>query len=567
MMKKGFRLVALCLALLLLMTAAACNGGTTEGTDDITVTTAAPAPSSDAGAPTGNDANGGESDAMYPLAETVVLTLWNTVSPDVTNNIETMNNHIIMKEAAERTNIQLEITDISITSARDNFGIMVASQDYTDIIKAAVGHYTTNGLSGALANELIIDMAEYLPEYAPDYWSLLSANETNLRNAKTDGGNILAFFTVRDNIAADFDGPTIRYDLLEELGMDSPETYDDYYNVLTAFKTEYDMTDPIWFNWTPPDGSGINSDNAAFLIGGYNVGWAFYQVDGTIKYGPMEDGFREYIEMLNKWYDEGLIYSDFYSRPTNTLDAENQAIILNGQQGVAFLSGNDITGVPTRQVTGNSNYRLTAIKDPSKDGTPHHMGNVPQVVASTVICLTVTTACENIDAAVMWGNYWYTEAGSTLLNYGIEGVTFEYDSNGNPQFTELLTNNPNELTFNIARQAYLVYTQIPGLRNMRNEQGNQNADAKAASDIWLSSYDNAWILPGALSYTEEESSELSALKADIATYNSEAVLAFIIGTKEITDETWSEYQNTIISMDIERCKEIYQGALDRYYLR
>lgn len=503
---------------------------------------------------------------LYPLAEAVTLSLWNTVSADVLANIETMSNHISMKEASERTNIQLEIIDVSSSVAKDTFGIMIAGQDYPDMIKAPQSSYNTNGLSGAYANDIILDLTEYLGTYAPDYLAVLESDDTIMRNAKTDEGNILAFFTLKSNLIADFDGITIRYDLLEEMGMESPETYDEYYEVLTAFKTVYDMTDPLLLQWNLPMGGGINKDDAAFLIGGYNVAWAFYQVDGVVKYGPLEDNYYNFIKMLNLWYEEGLINADFYSRPDNPQDAVNQNILLTGQQGAAFLSTNDITGLPGRQVTGNDSYRITAVKDPTMDGTPHHLGNVPQALNTALNCLTITEVCENPEAAAMWANYWYSDGGSMLLNYGIESVTFEY-KDGSIVFTDLMVNNPNELSFNIARQVYLLYTQIPGLRDMQNELSNYNEDAIAATDIWLSGYDNAWVLPTALSYTDDESGRMSSIKPDIATFNLERILAFIIGSKDLNEQSWAEYQETLISMDIESCIAIYQDALNRYFAR
>ncbi len=38
-----------------------------------------------------------------------------------------------------------------------------------------------------------------------------------------------------------------------------------------------------------------------------------YQDEGTVKFGTLEDGFREYLVMMNQWYNDGLISSDFVS--------------------------------------------------------------------------------------------------------------------------------------------------------------------------------------------------------------------------------------------------------------
>ena len=54
----------------------------------------------------------------------------------------------------------------------------------------------------------------------------------------------------------------------------------------------------------------------------------------------------------------------------------------------------------------------------------------------------VTSACENPEAAVQWIDYVYaSQDGLMLYNYGIEGMSYEYDESGEIRFTDLITNN------------------------------------------------------------------------------------------------------------------------------
>lgn len=565
-MRKTLRLLAIVLAFVMIFAMLSACGGdnqggeTTDGGSAATTSTPTSAPAGGTEEP-----DEGDSGAMYPIAGNPTISIWNTASPDVYNNLETIANHQGYKAAAEKTGVTIEWTEASITQAIEQFAIMAVGGDYTDMIKSNISYYNTNGLSGALDEGMIVDIAEYLPEYAPDYWALLTS-ENAMRDAMTDNGNILAFYIVQENRVA-ANGLTIRADLLEEMGKDVPRTYDEAYEVLTAFKTEYGMSDPLFYQYANPMGGGVNSDLAAYLVGGYGVNWAFYQVDGQAKYGPLEDGFYDFLSMMNKWYSEGLINIDFHTRPTNTLDAENQAIFLNGQQGIAALTSSDITTIPKTQVTGNDNYRLVAMPDLTKDGTTHHLADVPTPLWSAMSPLTVTTACDDIETAVKWANFWYTDEGSLITNYGIEGVSFEYDNSGTPVFTDLIANNPDGMAYSVARQVYLLFTQIPNRYDMQNVYSFYNEDSKEASDIWTTGFDNKWLIPVTISYTAAESDELRTIKADIATYNLETFLSFIVGTKPLNEETWAEYQNTIKSLDVERAIEIYQATVTRYLAR
>ena len=36
-----------------------------------------------------------------------------------------------------------------------------------------------------------------------------------------------------------------------------------------------------------------------------------YVEDGEIKFGPLEDGFKEYITLIHDWYEKGYMGTDF----------------------------------------------------------------------------------------------------------------------------------------------------------------------------------------------------------------------------------------------------------------
>ena len=48
-------------------------------------------------------------------------------------------------------------------------------------------------------------------------------------------------------------GMAMRKDWLDELGLDVPVTYDDWHNVLTAFKEQKGATAPLWINASAGD--------------------------------------------------------------------------------------------------------------------------------------------------------------------------------------------------------------------------------------------------------------------------------------------------------------------------
>ena len=126
------------------------------------------------------------------------------------------------------------------------------------------------------------------------------------KESYSDNGELSSFtiFSKDDQPTSTWYGILMRKDYLDAVGMDVPETYDEWYDVLVAFRDQLGLTKPYVLNY-----DGFPKLNA--FIGGLGFGYMsnmpFYQIDGTVYFAPLSDGFRTYLEMMNKWYTEGLL--------------------------------------------------------------------------------------------------------------------------------------------------------------------------------------------------------------------------------------------------------------------
>lgn len=50
--------------------------------------------------------------------------------------------------------------------------------------------------------------------------------------------------------------------------------------------------------------------------------------------------------------------------------------------------------------------------------------------------------------------------GRNLANWGVEGVTYEVDANGNKQYTDLIVNNPEGMTATLAQFRYMLQNTV-----------------------------------------------------------------------------------------------------------
>ena len=208
---------------------------------------------------------------------------------------------------------------------------------------------------------------------------------------------------------------------------------------------------------------------------------------------------------------------------------------------------------------------MAAIPDAVKnEGDATHLGPTNYESLSTMSSCVITTACQYPEIAIQWMDYRYTEEGSTLANWGVEGVSFEYDENGNKQYTDLIVNNPEGMTATLAQFRYMLQNTVCLTDVSAKEQGLTQQQLEAA-DIWMTNKDNSWGLPSTLTMTTDESDEYNSMAGDITTYGQENFLKYIIGDAPISD--LDSFIQTCKDMGIEKCLEIRQASLDRYYQR
>ncbi len=496
-----------------------------------------------------------------PLADgDVTLTMFATTNSNVTDVIGDLNNHQIYQEAEKMTGVHIDIQAYTMENGATNFSLMMASGDLTDLIRYGANGYS-NGLAGAEEQEQIVNLTEYLETCAPSYNYILNADQQINLDVRTDDGQVLGFYQIYSQ-AGGYDisiarGPMMRQDLLEALGKDAPTTFDELTEILRAFKTEYDLSDPIWLG-----NSGFSDDSA--LIGGYDTTNTFYQVDGQIKYGPLDKGFRDYLTMVHGWYEEGILNRDFISYEDNPNSPANEALKYSGQAGMHFSSGSNMDNYNTNPTSEDPDFNLVAVPFIGGADGINHFGQDTFAV-KPMGCMTVSTNCQEVETAIAWCDFWYSDAGSQLSNYGIEGQTFEYDDQGQPHWTEFVTNNPDGVSYIVCRQVYLTLTQQPGIYNMDMELERLSDNGKKAIETWNASADGAYIITNSYSLTAEESEELGAILSDVNTLNDECWTKFITGDKSLDE--FNAYVQQLKDMNISRAIEIYQGALDRYYAR
>ena len=213
----------------------------------------------------------------------------------------------VFRLLSERTGIQFDFTLTTMESASEKFQLLFAADDLTDIITDAMAYYSGSIDDAVDKDAFLLDYSGYLPDM-PNYSYILSQYvEARKTITSSDTGAMVAFPEIYQDVG-DVSGYMVRKDFLDATGMDIPKTYDQFHDLLSAIYANTGATLEM-----------INSGGDGLLGAGFGVnttlgnntleGW--YVDDGTVKLGVLEPGFKEYVELVKEWYNEGLIYPDF----------------------------------------------------------------------------------------------------------------------------------------------------------------------------------------------------------------------------------------------------------------
>ena len=270
----------------------------------------------------------------------------------------------------------------------------------------------------------------------------------------------------------------------------------------------------------------------------------------------MLDGYKECLMELNRWYKEGLLDNNFMGLDSKMMDS---AILTGGSGATVGSVGSGIgKWMAAAQEEG---YELVAAPYPVLNKGEKAMFSARQNAAPG-FGAAISAKCKNPEIAMQFLDYFYSEEGLMLLNFGIEGESYEM-IDGYPTYTELITKNPNGKSMAAMLGQYArSATQAPFVQDRRYmEQYASLPQQKDAIEVWGNTDADKHILPP-LAPSAEESSELAKILGDVNTHVEEYTTKFVAG--QISFDDWDKYISQLKTLKIERAIEIYQNAYDVY---
>lgn len=464
----------------------------------------------------------------------------------------------IVQYLKEDTGVDVEFIIPSTDGGQktEQFNMYIVDGDYPNIMEWNWAGFA-GGAQGAIDQKVIRPLNEYMEDgKLPNFVKYLEENPEIDKLVKTDDGVYYCLPFIREHEKSRvFNGPILRKDWLDDLGLEVPETVDEWENVLTRFKNEKGATAPLTLTsnfW----------DTGAFM-GAYGVKNGFIvDENGNVSFGPMQDGYRQFLAKMNDWYKKGLLDSNFAQLDTTMLNSQ----MTSGKSGAAIYSAGGGIGKWLGAMAADPTYDLVGAKYPVLNkGDEPMFGTKAPAFDGQGAALTTTCPEDKIDEALKLLDYAYSEEGRNLYNFGKEGQDYTM-VDGVQTYTDYIMNNSNGKTMSEMLSLETRATGGPFAQHVRyTEQFLALPQQSAAVDSWRSTNDEKYSVPTLLSFTKEESEEYTKIMTNVNTLRGEVFVKCIQGSRSL--DTWEDYVAELENMGISKAVEIVQAAYDRYMER
>lgn len=436
----------------------------------------------------------------------------------------------------------------------------VISGDLPDAVMTKLAQTSVYGPQGVFA-----DLAPYIEKYAPNLQKYIDDNPDYKALVSDADGHIYGLCK-ETPIFADLIG--YRADHFKAAGIDpdSIVTIDDFTKALETLKAYYGKDNPNYYPLTGRDtairfaswfgaASNISSteSNGIYINGHYK--------DGSIDI--MSDGAYKMVETMKKWYDEGLIQPEWVAGTFSEADWE--AAMLNGNGSIFYDYYNRAEWFMENGGPDNDPHYQMGVLNFIKDdnGNPQKMTVSMKYNDECVTAVNANCSEDKIKTILTFIDYFYSEEGEILANYGVEGESFKTDANGDKEF--IADYQTEEATPAGEKRWSFLSDRFTVCKPVDNEaffKWNAPLIAEATGRLFT---DENLGTSYVLKFTDDQSKEVTNLLASVYDAQMSGIAQFIDGTRELTPDNWAAFQQEMNDLGLSRIEEIQLAAYQAMY--
>lgn len=470
-----------------------------------------------------------------------------------TDKIGSWENKDFVKKIEEDTGLKIQWVGIPEASYNDQVAIMIAANDLPDAFIGQIPNFAQFTDSFVKLNDLIDEYAPSLTEFYETYPNV------KLANIFPDGSMYGLPFTQLDGYVAS-KSLAINKRWLEAVNMEMPETADELFDVLMAFKTQ------------DPNGNGLEDEipfsyykdrkfdilKSAFGFAGCDdkdYKYPYLQVvDGKVEFYPVLDNYYEYLQFLNKLYVNGLL------DPNGFIQEEVDMIAKGTNNQIGVFPNYSYDDITVGEYASDYTY-LLPLKD--KNGNRSYL---PNSWSGSVLVnqFTITNSCPYPEALLRLYDYINDSFDNRLLFcWGPEDMAWEKNEDGT------ISKKADPLIEGYNSYAEVRHTLSMGVKGISLWTEEDNARFAVTSDRETKYMERQApymecavkeFIPEGQDYPEniqEVNVLLTVLRTYMDNFTAECVM------NGIDDAKWQKHLEDCKQYDYERYTELNQEYYDR----
>lgn len=342
-------------------------------------------------------------------------------------------NDVVTKKIKEDLNIHIKF----ITGDDTKLNTFFAGGEMPDLITT----FDSNSPVAQKAATWALPLNDLAEKYDP-YFNTVAAQDTlnwfQLKDGKTYG------YPNYSNTQADYDSGNIpaktafviRKDVYEALGKPAMGTPEQFQTVLKEIQSKFPSLVPFGFN-SIGEGTGSLGDTLQDFIG-----VPLEDEQGGFYNRNLDEDYLMWVRTLNAAYKDGSISDDSFADDGTTFEEKVKA----GKYATMLLDGTPQQGGNLQiYMSDNVGKEYIAI-----DGPQSTLGRTPTLNQSGItgwMISFITKNCKDPAKAIQVFTYLLSEEGQMLMNYGIEGETYQKNADGSvvflPEVKELQLHQPD----------------------------------------------------------------------------------------------------------------------------
>jgi len=497
-----------------------------------------------------------------------------------------LENNGVLKYITEQTNIKLEFNFLPPADGKQKLILSLASGDYPD---GALLDWNTlitfsDVMQYGIKEKILYPLNDLIDKYGfeikkifelrPNYRAMITAPDGEIYGLPrfTECYHCMSYPKLWFN-----------YEWMEKLGFEEPQTTDELYEILVAFKTQdpngngeadeipltgaIDWSCPIEyylmnsFIYTPAMAS--STDPRPFLS------W----IDGKVTFVADKPEYKMGLEWMNKLYSEGLIDPANFTQNSEGLQQQCRTEVptVGGYTCDHIGMGIDFNNKEVLKMY----HVLPPIEGPT--GARYQPYSPPEFSGFHFVMFDT---CKYPEAAFRLADFMLSEYMMFVGHYGIEGITWNPPEDPNAKNIDggplkcvpvvLPEDAPEEESERLAQNSF--WTGFMGDLIERRAMWTPEATEENLENLyevrlhWETKRTEPYLpevaLPRNLFMDEEEAEEFAELKVNIVNHVQKNTSMFITGARSLDE--WDNYVDELKRFGLERYIELYTKAYERY---